>query len=197
MLITFEGIDGAGKSTLAQMTFDFLRQKGVEVTLYREPGGTEIGERLREMLFSEVKDSILELLLFEASRRSLVIQRIKPDLVSKKVVIVDRFTDSTLAYQGYGRGIDLTLIMHLNDLATEGVRPDLTFLIDIDPTTSLKRIGKLNRFEDVNFLTKVRKGFLELASREPERFFLINGDKPLKEAFEEVVKKLKMILIIN
>ena len=188
MLISFEGIDGSGKSTQASKLRDFLLSEGLKAELLREPGGTHLGERIRNVLFEEEMHPITELLLFEAARSELVRRKIKPLLSEGKVVILDRFVDSTLAYQGYGRGLELSLVRELNGIATDGLVPHLTFLIDTDVRTALSRKQDKNRFEDLNFILKVREGFLKIAEQERERIFLINGNLPPSAVFKEVKK---------
>ncbi len=188
MLISFEGIDGSGKSTQASKLRDFLLSEGLKAELLREPGGTQVGERIRHLLFEEEMHPITELLLFEAARSELVRRKIKPLLSEGKVVILDRFVDSTLAYQGYGRGLELSLVRELNGIATDGLVPHLTFLIDTDVRTALSRKQDKNRFEDLNFILKVREGFLKIAEQERERIFLINGNLPPSAVFKEVKK---------
>ncbi len=188
MLISFEGIDGSGKSTQASKLRDFLLSEGLKAELLREPGGTQVGERIRHLLFEEEMHPITELLLFEAARSELVRRKIKPLLSEGKVVILDRFVDSTLAYQGYGRGLELSLVRELNGIATDGLVPHLTFLIDTDVRTALSRKQDKNRFEDLNFILKVREGFLKIAEQERERIFLINGNLPPSAVFKEIKK---------
>ena len=191
MLITFEGIDGSGKTTQSKRLFRFLKERGLPVHLFREPGGTPLAERLREILLVEEMDERTELLLFEASRAELCSKIILPLLESGEIVILDRFTDSTLAYQGYGRGIDLELVERLNEFSTFGLRPDLTFLLDLDPRTSLERVKERTRFESLEFLKKVREGFLEIARKEPDRVVILRTDIPEDQVFEEIVRILK------
>ncbi len=191
MLITIEGIDGAGKSTLLKSTVSFLRERGHEVVAYREPGGTPLAEEIREKLLNQNLDPIVELLLFEASRASLVREKVIPDLQSGKIVLLDRFVDSTLAYQGYGRGLDRDLVEMLNNFASSGIKPDLTFLIDIEPEVALRRLKKRDRFEELGFLRRVREGFLEIAKREGERIKVLDGNLSQDELLGTVISILK------
>ena len=141
-LITLEGIEGSGKTTHARRLFSFLKESGIPCLLTREPGGTPMGEKIRDILLnpeSGVIDPLAETFLFEASRREHVKEVINPALHEGKVVICVRFTDSTLAYQGYGRGVPLSYLCYLNDIATEGVMPDLTVLFDVEPEVGLAR----------------------------------------------------------
>ncbi len=194
MLITFEGIDGSGKTTLSGRLYRFLSGRGIKTSLYREPGGTEVGERIREIVIEEVLNERTELLLFEASRAQLVSTKILEDLKSGKVVILDRFIDSTLAYQGYGRGMDKELIKTLNTFASFGLKPDITFLLDIEPSLAVKRIREKSRFDDLNFLTRVREGFLDIASKDRDRFVVIDSSEGEDVVFEKVLRELKLRL---
>jgi dTMP kinase len=183
--ITFEGGEGSGKSTQARLLAGYLKQKGYDVISTREPGGTEIGDAVRAVLLNpEFREmgNVTELLLLAASRAQNVHERVKPGLERGSVVICDRFIDSTLAYQGYGRNFDLKLLEALNRLATGGVTPDLTILLDLPAEIGLKRAKALDKGEakdgegdrieqeDIEFHLRLRKGFLELAEREPDRF---------------------------
>ena len=190
MLITFEGIDGSGKTTQALKVFNYLKEKGINVHLFRDPGGTDIGDQIRNLLMNYDLDPITELLLFEASRSELV-RRIRPLLKEGSVVILDRFTDSTLAYQGYGRGMDLDLIRTLNDLVTGGLRPDLTFLLDVDPEVALGRVRDRSRFDDPDLLRRVREGYLKIAEEEPERFVVLDSSLPEEKVFKRIVTVLE------
>ncbi|MFH1037592.1 MAG: dTMP kinase [PVC group bacterium] len=186
--ITFEGGEGSGKSTQARLLAGYLKQAGRDVVATREPGGTEIGDEIRGILLNpELTEmgNVTELLLLAASRAQNVCERIRPALERGAVVICDRFIDSTLAYQGYGRKFDLKLLASLNRLATGGVTPDLTILLDLSPEIGLARAKALDKAgskkgegdrieqEDIEFHRRLRKGFLELAEKEPERFRMI------------------------
>ncbi len=187
--ITFEGLEGAGKSTQADKLVDFLREEGYPVQLVREPGGTPVGEAIRSILanpeFSETCP-LAEVFLFAASRAQLVEQFIRPQLGEGTIVVCDRFYDATLAYQGYGRGVHPTQIREVSDMATWGVRPDLTFLLDIEPadglarvrTRSVQTLTEMDRFErlDIAFYERVREGYLEIAQDEPFRFRVLEAD---------------------
>lgn len=191
MLITFEGIDGAGKSTQTAQLRKYYRQSGKEVLTLREPGGTEVAEKIRRILLESKHDitPVGELLLFAASRAELVQQVILPALERKCVVILDRFSDSTTAYQGYGRGLDIGLLNGINRAATFGLHPDVTFYLDISPEEALHRkfseeslpitfnSGEPDRIENsgIDFYRRVRNGYLELVKAEKERFFLIDA----------------------
>jgi dTMP kinase len=185
--ITFEGIEGAGKSTQAERLMRFLEKEGYPAKLVREPGGTAVGEAIREVLANPKLEvnPLTEVLLLSASRSQLVDQFIRPQMGEGNVVICDRFSDSTFAYQGYGRGVHPTQIREVTDMCTWGVRPDLTFLLDVDPerglgrvrTRSFQTLTKMDRLEnmDLGFYQRVRDGFLEIAEDEPFRFRVLDG----------------------
>jgi dTMP kinase len=181
-LITFEGVEGAGKTTLAQHLADWLRAQGVSVRLTREPGGSPLGEHLRPLLLHEPLDAWAELFLFLADRRQHTLQVILPALEQGAWVLCDRYADSTLVYQGYGRGLDIALIRRLNALATGDLTPDLTVLIDLPVEDALARANAPNRFEaeTLAFHTRIREGYLQLARAEPRRFLVLDGLQPLE-----------------
>ena len=190
MLITFEGIDGSGKTTQSRKLYEFLRAKGINVSLYREPGGTPLGEELRDILIKRELNERTELLLFESARAQLVLEKLKPDMERGAVVILDRFTDSTLAYQGYGRGLDLELVRRLNEFASFGIKPDITFLLDVEPELAVNRIREKTRFDKLEFLKRVRDGFLEIAREEPERVVVLDTRRGEEEVFQSIVDVL-------
>ena len=196
-LITLEGGEGSGKTTLAAQMAQWLRDKGQTVCVTREPGGTELG-RLIEGILQEEQSSPLsplaELLLFEADRAQHVSEVIVPALNARRLVVCDRFTDSSLAYQGYGRGLGLELIRRLNDEATGGLKPDLTLLLDVPPEVGLSRDGDqkhLTGRETLEFHERVRGGFLALARAEPERFVVIDGTLVLEEVTERAIMAIR------
>ncbi len=192
MLITFEGIDGSGKSTQAKRLYEYLKAKGYKVSLYRDPGSTPLAEKIRELLISFEMDPTTELLLFESARSSLVWERIFPDLKEGKIVILDRFIDSTTAYQGYGREINLGTVSILNHIAIRGRKPDITFLLNVPLEVALERIkGKKTRFEDRDYLRKVRDAYILMANQERERIVLIDGNRDVEEVFEDVLRVLR------
>lgn len=195
--ITFEGGDGSGKSTQVRLLADFLSSKGRDVLVTREPGGTELGLLIRRLLL-EVSDQTIvptaELLLYLADRAQHVQQVILPALRLGKVVLCDRFTDSTVAYQGFGRGIEIGLLQRLNNLADDGCRPALTFLLDCPVEVGLQRaawrraqagsdVPAEDRFEreQLAFHKRIRAGFLKLASAEPERFQIIDATLTIEQ----------------
>ena len=189
-LITFEGVEGAGKTTLAQHLADWLRAQGVSVRLTREPGGSPLGKHLRPLLLHEPLDAWAELFLFLADRRQHTLQVILPALEQGAWVLCDRYADSTLVYQGYGRELDIALIRRLNALATGDLTPDLTVLIDLPVEDALARANAPNRFEaeTLAFHTRIREGYLQLARAEPRRFLVLDGLQPL-EALQASLKQ--------
>ncbi len=183
--ITFEGPEGAGKTTQVDRAAATLERSGVDALVTREPGGTWLGERLRKVLLARTdagaaRDATTDALLFNAARRQLVTEIIRPALEAGRSVLCARFADSTLAYQGYGAGVPLDRLAALEAAATDGLRPDLTILLDLPPETGLARKspGEVTRFEadfDLDFHRRVRAGFLALAAAEPARFAVIDG----------------------
>lgn len=193
-LLTLEGPEGSGKSTQAQRLADRLTAAGRSCVVTREPGGTTVGEEIRRILLHSrdlAPVPAADALLFNAARAQLVAEVIKPALERGDVVICDRFTDSTLAYQGYGAGLSLATLRELAAVATDGVVPDLTILIDLPEEEGLGRKGQseTTRFEEresPEFHRRVRQGFLDLAAAEPHRFVVLDGSLPA-EAIEEAV----------
>ena len=188
MFITFEGIEGCGKTTQAKLLCEALVDRGYSVVFTREPGGTPAAEELRSFLLKPREERFppfAELSVYEAARSFHVENLIKPSLEEGAVVICDRFIDSTLAYQGYGRGIDLSLVERLNQEATGGLKPNLTVLIDLPVEEAFRRISERRKdrmeSESLKFHQRVREGFLEIARREPERFLIVDGRKKVEE----------------
>ena len=184
LFITFEGGEGCGKSMQAKALYRRLLRSGVPALLTHEPGGTPLGSALRRWLkFQEEFDPQAELLLFNASRAHLVSRVIRPALEKGTVVICDRFSDSTTAYQGYGRGLDFALIESANSMGTQGLRPDLTVLLDFPVEQGLARKRRHDRFEreGLAFHHRVRQGYLEMAKKEPERWLVIDASLPKRE----------------
>lgn len=182
IFIAFEGIEGCGKSTQAKLLFNRLLKRGEQVILTHEPGGTRLGSRIRYLLKwnNQLKISPqAELFLFAASRIELVQQVIQPMLDEGKIVLCDRFTASTLAYQGYGRGIKLNVVTSINNIATNGIEPDLTVLLDLPPEIGLRRKSNVtpDRFEKerLEFHHCVRQGYLELASANPSHWLVVDA----------------------
>ena len=209
MFITLEGIEGSGKSSVVENMARYLENAGQDVLVTREPGGCNLGLALRAQLLdprnSDLSDRA-ELLLYLADRAQHVHEVIRPALAAGKLVICDRYTDSTLAYQGYGRGQDLCLLRRLNDFAVQDVCPDLTLLLDLPVEKGLARaiernvledkVGVEDRFEveTLAFHSRVREGFLKLAEQDSERFVVLNADWPLSEVQAEVRGVLKHYL---
>lgn len=193
LFITFEGADGCGKTTQIKLLDEYLRGKGYKTLLTREPGSKGLGEKLREILlnYDGVVAPACESFLFLADRAQHVECIIKPALERGTIVLCDRHTDSTLAYQGYGRGLDLEEIKHLNNIATSGLKPDLTLLFDIDIETSQERVGKeKDRMESagIEFFERVRNGFLEIAKSEPERVKVLNSRDTIENIHRKVIE---------
>jgi dTMP kinase len=191
-LITFEGIEGCGKSTLAKELYEYLKSKNYKVIFTREPGGGKLGEKIREILLSnefEIPD-YSELFLFLASRYEHTKNVIIPKLKEGYIVISDRYMDSTIAYQGYGRKINLKLLEKLNEIATLGIKPDLTFLIDLPEEISFNRLKDkiLDRIEseEIEFYKRVRFGYIEIARNEPLRFIILDGTMELQTLKQKV-----------
>jgi len=195
MFITLEGPEGSGKTTQARLLAEWLREQGDEVVLTREPGGTDIGDQIRAVLHdprNTAMDARAEILLYSASRAQHVAQLIRPALAAGKIVISDRYADSTLAYQGYGRGLDLETLRTITRFATGGLTPDLTLYLDIAPQEGLqrRRLGgeEWNRLdaETLEFHQQVRAGYLELVSLEPERWEVVNAARSVEEVQTEI-----------
>ncbi|MDR1196520.1 MAG: dTMP kinase [Endomicrobium sp.] len=199
--ITIEGGEGSGKTTHSLLLKKYLESKGFSVLLTREPGGTSLAESIRKILLNPGSNLVplSELLLYEAARAQHMEEIILPALKSKKAVICDRFTDATLAYQGYGRKLDLTLIKKLNDAASFGITPLITIYMDINPCLGVNKAKGLNKEsygqkgdrierESLDFHKSVRKGYLELAKKYPERIKKINTKKDINKTQTEIRK---------
>ncbi|HQL92885.1 MAG TPA: dTMP kinase [Anaerolineaceae bacterium] len=199
MFITLEGPEGSGKSSQIPALAQYLEAQGHRVLCTREPGGTSIGDQIRAVLTSMDNPELLprtEILLFLAARAQLVAQVIRPALREGKVVLCDRYGDSTLAYQGYGHGLDLNSLRAMLNFATEGLKPDLTLLMDLDIKTGLARkksIDEWNRLDayEVSFHERVRAGYLQLAEEEPERWQRVDASMPK----DEVQTMLRQIVL--
>lgn len=202
IFISLEGIEGTGKSTQAKLLSEYLSKKGYKTTLTEEPGGTSINRQIRKVLLStnhDKMDYMAELLLYNAARIQHIKEKIAPALAKGKIVITDRFSDSTVAYQGYGRGISPKLIDALDRIATGCMRPDITILLDLDVETGLKRNRRINKvdrleLEDIEFHKRVREGYLKLAAMETERIKLINASRRIEEIHREIVRIVDRIL---
>jgi len=201
IFITFEGGEGSGKSVQARVLYDRLSELAIPAILTREPGGTPIGDRISRWLkWAEDSDisPLAELLLFNASRSQLVDTVIKPNLENGKVVICDRFADSTTVYQGYGRGLDLEVVKTVNNATTHGLLPDLIVLLDIPVEAGLarKRVKKQDRFEqeDIAFHRKVREGYLKLAANDPQRWLVIDATQPKENIAEIIWQRVRQLI---
>jgi dTMP kinase len=208
LFISFEGIEGSGKTTQISMLSDHLCARGRSVQLTREPGGTLIGDQVRKILLDPANaalDPRAELLLYAAGRAQHLAELIRPALEAGTIVLCDRFSDATLAYQGYGRGLDLDLIENLDRLVTGGMRPDLTILLDIDASTGLARARGRNsrhgleaeaRFENerLPFHERVHRGYLELAKQEPGRFRVVDASPRPEEIQKEIRRIVDQLL---
>ncbi len=188
LFITFEGGEGCGKSTQARALVQKLTQSSFPAVLVHEPGGTPLGEKVRNILKKSRDISIsplTELLLFNASRSQLVTDVILPALQDGKVVVCDRFVDSTVAYQHYGRGLDLAMVKEINRIASQGLVPNLTFLLDIPPEVGLarKNDGATDRFmqEDLDFHKRVKQGFIQMACEDHRRWLMLDATSPRKQ----------------
>ncbi len=204
--VTFEGVDGTGKTTQSRFLGQSLEAEGIDVLLLREPGGTEISERIREILLDASQSNMTaetEVLLFEAARAQIVREVIQPALKQGTWVICDRFMDSTTAYQGYGRGLDLQLIEKLNDFAVGGTKPDLTILLQLPPQGLAERLDKRHELEAAdridgeseNFRSAVDRGFRTLAARDSKRFRCIQTQGTKEETAGLVFELVRRVLL--
>jgi dTMP kinase len=200
MLITLEGPDGSGKTLQIPLLVDFLHQKGYTVFPAREPGGTAIGDQVRAILMNLKNTSMhprTEALLFCAARAQLIEEVVRPHLMKNEIVILDRYADSTMAYQGYGHQNDLELVRLVLQFATGGLKPDLTFLLDIDPEAGLRRRqkggGEWNRMDayQLELHQRVRQGYLEMAKAEPQRWHIVDASQP-PEVVQSALQKVIM-----
>jgi dTMP kinase len=200
MFITLEGPDGSGKTTQIRLLHDALVAAGYNVLLTREPGGTAIGDQIRAVVHDVINVELVptaEILLYSASRAQLVAQVIRPALAAGKIVLCDRYADSTMAYQGYGRGLDLEALSAITRFATGGLKPDLTVLLDLEPEVGLSRrqVGgdELNRMDrqELDFYQRMRQGYITLAAEEPERWIRVDASGPV----EEVARAIKAAVI--
>jgi dTMP kinase len=201
LFIVFEGGEGCGKSTQTRALYRRLSKDGFRAVLTREPGGTRLGERVRRYLkqTGETRISPLaELFLIATARAQLVSEIIRPELEKGKMVICDRFTPSTLAYQGYGRGLNTDALREVNDIATDGMSPDLIVLLDIPIEDGLgrKKSKERDRFESESlaFHARVRRGYLDMAKADPERWLVVDGRLPKKEIEEMIWGKVSILL---
>ena len=195
--ITFEGIDGSGKTTQINLLEQTLVLKDIPYVIFREPGGTKLSEKIREILLDSENinlSTLAESLLFVASRAQLTVEKIKPALEQDKLVICDRFVDSTIAYQGYGRGINIKYLEELNMFGTDDIIPNLTIILDIDPVQAEGRIhgSTHDRMESSgnDFFKRVREGYYNIARDHSQRCVIIDGNKPADIVFEDVYTEI-------
>lgn len=199
LFITFEGADGCGKTTQLKMLAEYLTNKGFEVLITREPGAKGLGEKIREILLNyegDVSDRC-ESFLFLADRAQHIDMVINPAIESGKIILCDRHTDSSVAYQGFGRGLPVERIKMLNDLAVNGRYPDMTLVFDVDVETSMKRVGnEKDRMESagMEFFNRVRQGYLEIAKQEPQRVKVLDAKKSIEDIHKDVIELIEEIL---
>lgn len=191
--ITFEGADGCGKTTQATKIAEFLEQKNISTVLTREPGGSTLGTTIRGILLNHegFVSNTCELLLYMADRAQHIEEKILPALENGKVVICDRHIDSTLAYQGYARGLDMETIQYLNTLATQSRKPDLTIVFDVDTDVAMTRVGETKdrlESEAKDFHVKVRNGYLDIAKNNPDRVKIVNANNAIDTVFQDAIK---------
>jgi len=193
LFITFEGPEGSGKTTQARLLVEYLQARGYPVLYTREPGGTEISEQIRQVILSarnKAMQSEAEVLLFSAARAQIVAELIRPALAAGKIVICDRYADSTMAYQGHGLGLDLDALRAITRFATGGLVPERTFYVDVPVEVGLARRqrGEMNRLDqkEVAYHTRVRNGYLALMQAEPHRFIVIDGSQTIVQVQQEI-----------
>jgi thymidylate kinase len=197
LFVTFEGVEGSGKTTVAKAIAENLRQKGLTVVVTAEPGDTSVGRQIRQLLATvDERTAWTETFLFLADRAEHVAKVIKPALERGEIVLCDRFTDSTIAYQGFGLGLPLEWLTQLNSIATNGLVPDLTLLLDIDPEMGLKRSQRETVFErrSLDFHQRVRWGYLWLAKQEPHRVKVIDASQPLESVLTQALRLVEEAL---
>ena len=209
LFVTFEGVEGSGKTTQIQRLKRYLTQKGFPCRVTREPGGGPIGEKIRKILLNpehREMSPLSELLLYEASRAQHVIEVVKPLLKKEMIVLCDRFSDASIAYQGYGRKVDLKWVERLNRLSSQGIKPDITFLLDCPPDVGLKRALQRNQMlrkekeerferEKIQFHHRVRKGYLSIAKKEPHRVKVIDTQEGEEKVFEKIRRIVDKLLV--
>lgn len=212
LFVTFEGIEGSGKTTQIQMLDQRLREKGFQTVLTREPGGTKISDQIRAILLSPENKAmvpITELLLYAAARAQHVAEVVLPAVASGKIVLCDRYADATTAYQGAARKINTDYLAALHEMATNNLKPDLTLLLDMDSEAGLQRAKKRNidenltnkedRFEQeaLDFHRRVREGYLAIAKREPERFCIIDATAKIDEMQKNILTAVERLIKVN
>ena len=203
LFITFEGVDLCGKSTQAQLLVKYLREKKIEVVLSREPGGPPISEKIRQILLSREHAAmrpLTELLLYEAGRAQHTEELIKPSLEAGRCVILDRYADASTAYQGWGRQLGADLVKRINELATGGLSPDMTILLDLPPEEAARRAPEKDwqadrlEGEAIEFHRRVREGYRQLAAEEPDRIKLIDGRGSIDDIHSRILALIKPLL---
>ena len=203
-MVVFDGSNGAGKTTVINEVEKYIAQKGLDVVLTREPGGTNIGEKIRNIILDPTTPEMCdttELMLFGAGRAQHIQEKIKPALQAGKIVISDRFDAATFSFQHYARGIDLTNIMQINDLALAGFKPDMNVILDLDPVEGLNRVMSrgegLDRLEDekLDFLVKARNGYLTQAKEQPERFEVIDASQSKAAVLSDAIKVIDALIL--
>ncbi len=201
LFVTFEGPEGSGKTTQVQLLTDFLKERGYPVLCAREPGGTVISEQIRQVILSKENHSIsdaTEALLYSAARAQIVSELIRPALDAGKIVLCDRYADSTLAYQGYGLGLDLAALRAITRFATGGLVPDRTFYIDVRVEFGLarKRAGETNRLDEKSaaYHERVRAGYFEMIKAEPRRWIVIDGTPSMALVQREIRERMEQVL---
>ncbi|HEY5585902.1 MAG TPA: dTMP kinase [Ruminiclostridium sp.] len=202
LFITYEGTDGSGKTTQIKLVEEYIREKGYEVVLSREPGGTRVSELIRDLVLDSANTEIVpltEMILYAASRAQHVAEVIKPAVDMGKIVICDRFVDSSYAYQGCGRGVDLRIVADVNRVAIDGMVPDITFFLDIDPEIAIER--RINSTgadrieqEKIDFHTRVYDGYKKMAMLYPDRIKVIDANKSIKDIFSQIKEYLNELL---
>lgn len=197
--ITFEGADGCGKTTQIELIKKYLDEKNIENILTREPGGSDLGVHLRKILlhYENPVSNVAETFLYLADRAQHIEYKIKPALKEGKVVLCDRHTDSTIAYQGYGRNQSIDEIKHLNSIATQGLVPHLTIVFDVETEIAQKRLkGEKDRLEaeGIEFHKKLRKGYLDIAKNDPKRVKIIDANQSIEEVFTDTKKVIEELL---
>ncbi len=212
MFITFEGVEGSGKTTQIEKIKSYLVEKGFNCLVTREPGNTDIGKKIRSILLDPLNKNLVplsELFLYAADRAQHLKEKVLPALSSGDIVICDRFFDATTVYQGYARGIDLDLINSIHDLVLQGLKPDITFLFDLNPETGLKRAwsqldsgsrtAKESRFEEeaLSFHNKVRQGYLKIAEENQDRFIIIDAGLSVEEVWGNIKSHINKALNIG
>lgn len=202
MFITFEGGEGTGKTTQINILKKYLEDQGLEVIITREPGGVISAENIRAVIFDNEIDPITETMLYAAARREHYIKKIKPALDAGKIVICDRFIDSSIVYQGIVRDVGVDLVENINKYAINNVEPDLTIFFDLDPETGLKRVSlrneQMNRFdkESLDFHLKVREGY-KLLSKTRNRFVLIDASKSIEDVTKQIINIIKISGVVK